>query len=175
MADRALLAGYHRYTVDVWLNMIRNSTLWHSVLKFGCVNIMMAHILIRHNFTCCCWEIWTSVAMTNFQASFSDWGISFEIALRWTFDLIIVGKSTLLQLMPLFRQVTNNYLRHVYQDLCRHMASMSQLIQAVDAYIDGLVQDCSISSALAMEILQSCTKSLICCWVFRLMKPEAKP
>ena len=25
-------------------------------------------------------------------------------------------------------------------------------------HIDGLVQDCSISSALAMEILQSCTK-----------------
>ena len=24
--------------------------------------------------------------------------------------------------------------------------------------IDGLVQDCSISSALAMELLQSCTK-----------------
>ena len=30
-------------------------------------------------------------------------------------------------------------------------------------YIDGLVQDCSISSALAMEILQSCTKPLI--WI----------
>ena len=29
-------------------------------------------------------------------------------------------------------------------------------------YIDGLVQDCSISSALAMEILQSCTKPLTC-------------
>ena len=27
--------------------------------------------------------------------------------------------------------------------------------------IDGLVQDCSISSALAMEILQSCTKPLM--------------
>ena len=27
-----------------------------------------------------------------------------------------------------------------------------------DNFIDGLVQDCSISSALAMEILQSCTK-----------------
>ena len=26
-------------------------------------------------------------------------------------------------------------------------------------YIDGLVQDCSISSVLAMKILQSCTKS----------------
>ena len=30
------------------------------------------------------------------------------------------------------------------------------------SHIDGLVQDCSISSALAMEILQSCTKPLIC-------------
>ena len=28
-------------------------------------------------------------------------------------------------------------------------------------YIDGLVQDCSNSSALAMELLQSCTKPLI--------------
>ena len=30
-----------------------------------------------------------------------------------------------------------------------------------DNHIDGLVQDCSISSVLAMEILQSCTKLLI--------------
>ena len=30
------------------------------------------------------------------------------------------------------------------------------------SYIDGLVQDCSISSVLAMEILQSCTKPKIC-------------
>ena len=28
-------------------------------------------------------------------------------------------------------------------------------------YFDGLVQDCSNSSALAMELLQSCTKSSI--------------
>ena len=30
------------------------------------------------------------------------------------------------------------------------------------SYVDGLVQDCSISSALAMEILQSCTKPSTC-------------
>ena len=30
--------------------------------------------------------------------------------------------------------------------------------QAIENYLDGLVQDCSISSVLAMEILQSCTK-----------------
>ena len=29
-------------------------------------------------------------------------------------------------------------------------------------YIDGLVQDCSNSSALTMELLQSCTKTSIC-------------
>ena len=28
-------------------------------------------------------------------------------------------------------------------------------------YIDGLVQDCSVSSSLAMEIMQYCTKPLI--------------
>ena len=35
------------------------------------------------------------------------------------------------------------------------------MIQFSDAYIDGLVQDCSDSSALAMASLQSCTKPLI--------------
>ena len=29
-------------------------------------------------------------------------------------------------------------------------------------HLHGLVQDCSISSALAMEILQSCTKPSLC-------------
>ena len=36
-------------------------------------------------------------------------------------------------------------------------------------HIDGLVQDCSISSALAMEILQSCTKPLILGHHFTIM------
>ena len=34
-------------------------------------------------------------------------------------------------------------------------------INHANPYIDGLVQDCSNSSVLAMEILQSCTKLLI--------------
>ena len=33
----------------------------------------------------------------------------------------------------------------------------------LEIYINGLVQDCSMSVALAMEILQSCTKPLI--WI----------
>ena len=31
--------------------------------------------------------------------------------------------------------------------------------------IDGLVQDCCNSSALAMELLQSCNKPLNCLWI----------
>ena len=34
--------------------------------------------------------------------------------------------------------------------------------QTENSQIDGLVQDCSNSSALAMELLQSCTEPLIC-------------
>ena len=34
-------------------------------------------------------------------------------------------------------------------------------LSSLDGYVDGLVQDCSISIALAMEILQACTKPSI--------------
>ena len=34
----------------------------------------------------------------------------------------------------------------------------AQVVQSGDEYIDGLVQECSISIANALEILQSCTK-----------------
>ena len=37
------------------------------------------------------------------------------------------------------------------------------MCQCIQYHTGGLVQDCSISSALAMEILQSCTKLSICC------------
>ena len=37
----------------------------------------------------------------------------------------------------------------------------SRQLSPIAVDIDGLVQDCSISSVLAMEILQSCTKPLI--------------
>ena len=39
--------------------------------------------------------------------------------------------------------------------------SIAHTVQWVKWYIECVVQDCSISSALAMEILQSCTKASI--------------
>ena len=39
--------------------------------------------------------------------------------------------------------------------------ALYQATEIIKLDIDGLVQDCSISSALAMEILQSCSKSSI--------------
>ena len=47
----------------------------------------------------------------------------------------------------------------IYGSFYKHLESTGKNILHV--YIDGLVQDCSIPSALAMEIPQSCTKSLI--------------
>ena len=44
--------------------------------------------------------------------------------------------------------------------ICRMMIDYMVLISCV--YVDGLVQDCSNSSALAMELLQSYTKPSIC-------------
>ena len=53
----------------------------------------------------------------------------------------------------------------VRQDLIMHATQLLQrwigLAKRIKIYIDGLVQDCSNSIALAMELLQSCTKPSI--------------
>ena len=46
-------------------------------------------------------------------------------------------------------------------DLCDYFAVKGPCYKEVTLYIDALVQDCNNSSVLAMELLQSCTKSLI--------------
>ena len=47
-----------------------------------------------------------------------------------------------------------------------HEKSYADLMhRSMKNYIDGLVIDCSISIADALEILQSCTKPSICWWV----------
>ena len=57
--------------------------------------------------------------------------------------------------------------RH-WHSTCQHYGQ----ITATVLYIDGLVQDCSNSSALAMELLQSCTKPSICAWLeIKLLQP----
>ena len=40
------------------------------------------------------------------------------------------------------------------------------------AYIDGLVEDCSNSRVLAMELLQSCTKPSIWCQYVNALAPQ---
>ena len=44
----------------------------------------------------------------------------------------------------------------IYNLQCNHVWTL------YTSYIDGLVQDCSNSSVLAMELLQSCTKPSMC-------------
>ena len=63
------------------------------------------------------------------------WRESFKGLVMWGFDVFF--DATLDNLLN--NQVTSDF---IYQE----------------AHVDGLVQDCSNSSALAMELLQSCTK-----------------
>ena len=42
------------------------------------------------------------------------------------------------------------------------MGTVIATVPPKQEYIDGLVQDCNHSSALALELLQSCTKPSIC-------------
>ena len=61
---------------------------------------------------------------------------------------------------------TSNAERFLCHDVIMHvlyemtLAARFQTVRG-DVHIDGLVQDCSNSSALAMELLQSCTKPSI--------------
>ena len=54
--------------------------------------------------------------------------------------------------------VESMFIKHQLESL----VGVESLQSKGQKYIDGLVQDCSISSALAMEILQYCTKLSIC-------------
>ena len=61
-----------------------------------------------------------------------------------------------------FIQVTLSFRVHVVQGYSVAWTSEHFTIVFLHYYLDGLVQDCSISSANALEILQSCTKPLTC-------------
>ena len=59
--------------------------------------------------------------------------------------------------------ISNRYQQHstAEQTNWGSIPELAPLTSIVKEYIDGSVQDCSISIANAMEILQSCTKPLI--------------
>ena len=62
------------------------------------------------------------------------------------------GQTIVLQLQIM--QLNNN----VYSSIMTNTEDRIDIRLTIDnAYIDGLVQDCSNSSALALELLQSCT------------------
>ena len=50
---------------------------------------------------------------------------------------------------------------------CPYVNSSIGKLCVLKTYIDDLVQDCDISSALAMEMPQFCTKPSICSWVLK--------
>ena len=57
--------------------------------------------------------------------------------------------------------IIQHYNYYLYPICHLHKSSNQTCCSAGEEFIDGFVQDCSNSSALAMELLQSCTKPLI--------------
>ena len=56
---------------------------------------------------------------------------------------------------------SNRILNYDVIEFGEHTADIV-VVLTIWLHLDGLVQDCTFSSALAMEILQSCTKPSIC-------------
>ena len=96
----------------------------------------------------------------------------------WLFIHAIISVKTMLARgVPEGLAVIKNNSRYTYSEVPVNLQQTSELKQSnnkngtrlinlsIPIYgnldIDGLVQDCSISSVLAMEILQSCTKQSI--------------
>ena len=60
------------------------------------------------------------------------------------------------------RTITEQYKGNIEESRkCQDYGYRIWKYKALEYYIDGLVQDCSDSSALAMESVQSCTKPSI--------------
>ena len=99
--------------------------------------------------------IWKPTIIKNVNVKYIIWLMPIALILK----CIILclerspsdSKSTLLQVMAWCHQLTSHYLKEcsAMHDLQWHMK--------------GLVQDCSNSIALAMELLQSCAKPSIWC------------
>ena len=98
-------------------------------------------------------NIWIHVVHYSVKLSISQMVRSPTLYLCYwtTFFLSVINSSTVTGSLDTKEFLTSN------GDL---LLISSNLIQVMH-HIDGLVQDCSISSALAMELLQSCTKPSI--------------
>ena len=98
------------------------------------------------------------------------WGISCEIAPIWMSLDFNDDQSTLVQVMAWCCQATSHYLSQCWpRPLTPYGVTRPQWVKlwlyllakepsGLNQYIDGLVQDCSNSTANALELLQFCTK-----------------
>ena len=103
--------------------------------------------------------IFNLVLLIDFFRSFND------NAPRWMPWDLTDDKSTSVQVMAWCHQATSHYLSQCWpSSMSPYGVTRPQWVNSplLQWDIDGLVQDCSNSSALAMELLQSCTKPSIC-------------
>ena len=73
-------------------------------------------------------------------------------------------------------ELTNMWVSNILSSVCLRFSPFSVIFYAIYGavrdYFDGLGQDCSISIANTLEILQSCTKPSICTSFIIIIKSE---
>ena len=168
------------YLNQCWLItswMLKNKLQWNlnQDVKFFIeeIHLKMLAILFRPQWVNSLWHsdtIWRHQSWSTL-AQIMAW--CRHQAITWTnVDLSSVRSSgihlsAILQEMPQ-PSVTKISLKFTYLKLCSNLPGANELTEVGLSWdwrwwwkcvilIDGLAQDCSISSALAMELLQSCT------------------
>ena len=127
---------------------------WNYKQLFFSVEFEQTADDFRHNEAHC--KDWSLLLMRSFL-HFLGAGSMIWLLLQWNNYLLTGLPKYTISLMP-----------YAYWGLVMHVCICELRITASGAssvpshYIDGLVQSCSNSSALAMELLQSCTKPSIC-------------
>ena len=122
--------------------------------------------------------VWNHVTLSHgWTFGFEYWWWEFNIFLNpyksWKYCLfvllcILVSKTgfllmLLVDIMKVFETLTfkvGNY--DIEWDNAKYFSTLELYCFCTNSNVGGLAQDCSISSALALEILQYCIKPLIC-------------
>ena len=136
---RIITATYRECTLFMSIEILCPHSSWFQSSDFVDLNINLA----TSKFLCWPESLFHFISIPN---SSSNFWLNDGILTHWP----MVTPSI---------WVTNHYLYHDLNFCGFSLRALSQ--ETLNIHIVGLVQDCNISSVLAMEILQSCTKPSI--------------
>ena len=153
------------YLIQCWLIIISSHQVYYDLEPSGIYHMN----LITKTFSQakCIWKCCLQNSSHFLQTSTCSWWISIngktKVKTKW--DDLYISEAASLMTSPHGKALFAMwYSRHWRGQWTLYFNSFyPEFISGnVELYFDGLVQDCRISSANALEILQTCTKPSIC-------------